>query len=290
MIWQPADGQQISLSTAGRARIIPHMFEPGTSSTAVQTAFWRFWEALGGKIVQGVNIALPPMCPVCRVHVDVNGGVCADCWSNLSFIEPPVCNRLGTPFAYDPGPGIVSPQALAAPPAWNRVRGAVKFDETSRNLVHALKYRDRHEVAPLMARLICRAGADLLADCDFLVPVPLYPFRLWQRRFNQSALLGTHLQRQTGLSSRPDLLQRNRPTRPQVGLDTAGRKQNVRNAFAVPEEQHLVVKGKNCVIIDDVLTTGATAEACSKALLRAGAGRVDVIVFALVLNPSGRHI
>ena len=122
------------------------------------------------------------------------------------------------------------------------------------------------------------------------MPVPLYRLRLWQRRFNQSALLAQHLEAASGVVSCPHLLRRTRPTRAQVGLDFAGRRQNVRGAFSVPDELAFETAGKTCVLVDDVMTTGATAEACTKALLRAGAGRVDVIVFALVLNPAGRHI
>ena len=230
------------------------------------------------------------MCPVCREPIGSNSGICTVCWTTLSFIEEPLCDRLGMPFAYDPGPGIVSSAALAKPPAWGRVRGAVSFDHSARILVHALKYRDQHHTAKLMADLMARAGAELLSDADLLIPVPLYRFRLWQRRFNQSALLARRMQSSSGVLSQPRLLSRTRPTQAQVGLDFASRKKNVRNAFSVPDDLLPEVAGKKCVLIDDVMTTGATAEACTTALLRAGAARVDVIVFALVLNPTGRHI
>ena len=156
--------------------------------------------------------------------------------------------------------------------------------------MHALKYRDQHHTAKLMADLMARAGAELLSDADLLIPVPLYRLRLWQRRFNQSALLARRMQSSSGVLSQPRLLSRTRPTQAQVGLDFASRKKNVRNAFSVPDDLLPEVAGKKCVLIDDVMTTGATAEACTTALLRAGAARVDVIVFALVLNPTGRHI
>ncbi len=227
---------------------------------------------------------------MCRGQLSNHGGVCSNCWPALSFIEAPLCDRLGVPFAYDPGAGIVSPGALARPPAWNRARGAVRFDQNSRKLVHALKYRDRHETATLLASLMLRAGSSLLADADLLIPVPLYRSRLWRRRFNQSALLGANIQNYTGVPMRTDLLRRDRPTRAQVGLDYATRRKNVRNAFSVTEEQRPDLFAKHCVLLDDVLTTGATAEACSKTLLKAGAARVDVIVFALVLNPSQSHM
>ena len=232
----------------------------------------------------------PALCPICKDAVSAERGLCPACWSTLTFIEDPLCDRLGTPFAFDPGPGIVSSPALAKPPVWQRLRAAVKFDETARTLVHDLKYRDHLNLAKLLASLMARAGADLLANADLVVPVPLYRFRLWQRRFNQAALLAAQLAAPDGPRFHPLLLQRTRATRAQVGLDFADRRKNVRNAFLVPDERLSEVTGRRCVLVDDVLTTGATAEACTKALLKAGAERVDVIVFALVLNPSGRHI
>src|SRR5499427_6606839 len=111
------------------------------------------------------------------------------CWSKISFIAPPYCERLGIPFPYDPGPGVLSMEAIADPPAYRRARAAVRYDDVSRKLVHALKYGDRLDLAPTMGRWMARAGRELLADADALVPVPLHWRRQWTRRFNQSALL-----------------------------------------------------------------------------------------------------
>ncbi len=265
------------------------MSKLGAVST-IETGTSRWRNRVQFAATHLANAIFPPLCPICRDHVGSNGGVCTTCWTALSFIEAPLCDRSGLPFAFDPGPGIVSSTALARPPEWNRARGAVKFDDTARTLVHALKYRDQLHTASLMARLMTRAGAQLWHDADVLVPVPLYRLRLWQRRFNQSALLARQIQAYAGVVSNPGLLARTRPTRAQVGLDLASRKRNVRGAFEVPDHLLIEANGKNCVLVDDVMTTGATAEACTKALLKAGAKRVDVIVFALVLSPSERHI
>ena len=129
------------------------------------------------------------MCPACREPVRDAGGLCATCWSRLSFITRPYCERLGIPFAFDPGPGILSMQAIADPPAYARARAAVRFDDVARALVHALKYGDRLDLAPTLGRWMASAGHELLADADALVPVPLHWRRLWARRFNQSAAL-----------------------------------------------------------------------------------------------------
>ena len=153
------------------------------------------FRALFGR---ALDVALPPLCPACREPVGGNG-LCAPCWSKLSLIAPPYCERLGIPFAYDPGPGVLSMQAIADPPAYHRARAAVRYDDIARTLVHALKYGDRLDLAPTMGRWMARAGRELLADADALVPVPLHWRRLWARRFNQSALLAKAIAQESGV-------------------------------------------------------------------------------------------
>jgi ComF family protein len=233
---------------------------------------------------------IPPQCLVCRGDVGEASGLCVACWSKLSFIEAPFCERLATPFPYDQGEDVVSAAALADPPLWDRARSALLFDDTARNLVHALKYRDRHEAGLLMARLMVRAGADIIGTADAIIPVPLYRWRLWRRRYNQSALLAWKICRVTHKAFQPELLRRLRSTRSQTGLDHEERRRNVRNAFIVPEESRLRVAGKSLVLVDDVRTTGATLEACTRALKAAGAAHVDVLTFALVPKPKQLHI
>jgi ComF family protein len=194
------------------------------------------------------------------------------------------------PFPYDPGAGQVSAAALADPPPWTRARSAVAYDDASRPIVQALKYRDRHEAASLMTRLMGRAGTQLLAEADFVVPVPLHPLRLWRRRFNQAALIAQRLCADRPLAFQPLILKRARSTRPQVGLDHQARRKNVRGAFVVDERNQLKVAGRRIVLVDDVMTTGATASACTVALQRAGAASVDILTFALVLEPRRLHI
>jgi ComF family protein len=203
----------------------------------------------------------------------------------LSFITRPYCERLGIPFVYDPGPGILSMEAIAAPPAYHRARAAVRFDEISRALVHALKYADRLDLAPMMGRWIAHAGRELLAEADALVPVPLHWRRLWARRFNQSAMLAAAISSQTGVPVAANALKRVKPTVQQFGLSRTERAANVQGAFRVPPEGKAAVTRRHLVLIDDVLTTGATLDGCARALLRAGAANVDVLVFARVAEP-----
>jgi ComF family protein len=232
-----------------------------------------------------LDIALPPLCAACREPVETSG-LCAACWSKLSFITRPYCERLGIPFQYDPGPGVLSMEAIAAPPAYNRARAAVRFDEISRALVHALKYGDRLDLAPMMGRWISHAGSALLAEADALVPVPLHWRRQWARRFNQSAMLAASVSAQSGVPVATEALKRVKATAQQVGLSRAERASNIQGAFKVPESGRAAVAGRRLVLIDDVLTSGATVDGCARALNRAGAASVDVLVFARVADPG----
>jgi len=230
-----------------------------------------------------LDIALPTLCVACREPV-AGEGVCAECWAKLSFIAPPYCPRLGIPFVYDPGPDLLSMEAIANPPAYARARAAVRYDDVARTLVHALKYQDRTDLAPAMGRWMARAGRELLADADVLVPVPLHWRRGWSRRYNQSGALARVIERQTGVKVASEALRRVRPTQQQIGLSRSQRASNVQGAFKVAPDRGVDIQGRRVVLIDDVLTTGATVDACARALLRARAASVDVLVFARVVD------
>lgn len=232
-----------------------------------------------------LDVALPPLCPACRAPLGDGVGLCASCWSKLSFIEKPFCARLGIPFTYDPGPGLLSMEAIASPPAYERARAAVRYDDIARALVHAFKYGDRLDLAPMLARWMARAGSELTREADALVPVPLHWRRLWSRRFNQSAALAGAIGQSCGVPVLYETLKRIRATPQQVGLSKPQRAENVQGAFRVPPERKAEVAGRRLVLIDDVLTSGATVDTCARALLRAGAKQVDVLVFARVVAP-----
>ena len=245
--------------------------------------------AVRGVFRAALDLALPQLCPACRETV-AGRGLCASCWSKLSFITRPYCERLGSPFVYDPGPGILSMEAIADPPSYNRARAAVRFDEISRALVHSLKYGDRLDLAPMMGGWIAKAGAELLAEADALVPVPLHWRRLWARRFNQSAMLAATISAESGVPIAAGALKRVKATVQQVGLSRAERGDNIQGAFSVPEGGKVAVAGRRLILIDDVLTSGATVEGCARALIRAGAANVDVLVFARVADPGRTSI
>lgn len=234
--------------------------------------------------------ALPPLCPICRDPISDPAALCPACWSRLSFITRPYCERLGIPFAYDPGPGVLSMQAIADPPSYHRARAAVRYDDIARDLVHAFKYGDRLDLAPTLGRWMANAGRELREGADALVPVPLHWRRLWARRFNQSAALSRVIAAEWSVPIVHSALKRVKATAQQVGLSKAERAHNVQGAFRVVPDLTSEIRGRRLVLIDDVLTSGATTDACARALLRAGAERVDALVFARVVDMGLRPI
>lgn len=205
----------------------------------------------------------------------------------MGLIERPFCERLGTPFAADYGAGpLLSPDAIANPPVYARARAVARFDGPARRLVHRLKYGDRLELARTMGAWMARAGEELLVDADLLVPVPLHGWRLARRQFNQSTLLARAISSRCGVPVDPRALRRVKATASQVGLSRTQRGLNLQGAFRVPDDQAMLLTGRAVVLVDDVLTSGATVNAAARALLRGGARRVDVLVFARVLTDS----
>lgn len=233
-----------------------------------------------------LDVGLPPLCPSCRDPVGDGAGLCANCWSKLYPIERPFCEKLGIPFTYDPGPGIYSMQAIADPPAYARARAAVRYDEIARTMVHALKYGDRLDLAPVMARWMARAGSELLANADVVVPVPLHWRRMWARRFNQSATLAKLLAEPYAKPVSYSALKRVKATPQQVGLSKPERAANVQGAFRVDPSGKAEIARRHILLVDDVLTSGATVDSCARALLRAGARQVDVLTFARVVDSA----
>lgn len=239
--------------------------------------------ALGRALV---GIVYPPTCIGCGAATGVAHTLCGRCWGGIRFIERPYCERLGTPFAVDYGMPLLSPAALAEPPVYGRARAVARYDEVARTLVHRLKYADRTDIAPALGGMMARAGAELAAECDVIVPVPLHRWRLWSRRFNQAMALAGHVASAQGRPLDPGCLARVKPTRSQVGLSRPQRGENLQGAFRVPDAARTRLGGRRVLLVDDVITTGATANAASRALLRGGAASVDVLAFARVV-PDG---
>ena len=218
----------------------------------------------------------------------LTSGLPAEAWSKIHFIADPCCTGCGAPFEYDLGGRCAA--CLAQPRAFARARAACLYDDASRDLILKFKHADRTDLARLFSRWIGRAAPDLLAEADAVAPVPLHPTRLLRRRYNQAAEIARPLARAHRLTYLPDALVRARRTDTQGGKSGSGRRRNVAGAFIVPESRRRRVEGRRIVLIDDVLTTGATAEACAKALLKAGARSVDLAVVARVREAANISI
>lgn len=231
----------------------------------------------------------PPVCVHCGAVTGQPDVLCPSCWSRLRPITRPLCPVTGVPFGYDLGEGALSAKAIADPPPFARARSAVVHNQVARTLVSRLKFGDRPELAKFCARLMVAAGQELFAPQEMagptpvLVPVPLHRFRHWQRRYNQSGLLAREVARQCGLTCMEGLVRRTRPTRPQIGLNARQRARNVQGAFAVHGDMLARLKGRPVIIVDDVITTGSTVGAISRALHRAGVAHVDVLSFSRVV-------
>lgn len=229
---------------------------------------------------------LPPRCLSCGVPVGQQGALCADCWKEAAFIEAPWCARCGLPFEVAVEPDAVCGACARREPAYRLARAALRYDDGSRRLILGLKHGDRTDAARPFAQWMARAGRELLTGADLIAPVPLHWTRLVRRRFNQAGLLAQALASMGEAAFAPDLLVRKRRTPTQGGLTARQRALNVRGAFEVNPKRREILAGRHVVLVDDVMTTGATAEACSKALLRGGAARVDVLVLARVVRPG----
>lgn len=225
----------------------------------------------------------PPACLLCDAAIAEADALCATCFGRMRPITAPFCPRLGIPFEVALGPDAVSAEAIADPPPFDRSRSAVVYNEVAGKLVSRLKYGDRPELARFCARLMASAGHELWSTGPVLVPVPLHRFRQFERRYNQSTELARALAKITGLPVDPLLVSRVKPTRQQVGLSADQRQRNVAGAFGARPDALARLGGRGVVIVDDVITTGSTVKAVTRALGKAGVRQIDVISFARVV-------
>ncbi len=234
-----------------------------------------------------LDLVLPPRCLACGATVAAQGRLCAACWRGLTFLAPPWCRICGYPLPHALPDAPLCGSCASEPPAYDRARAALRYDEGSRGLILAFKHADRTDMTPAFGTWLARAGAELLADAELIAPVPLHRWRLLRRGYNQAGFLARAVARATGLPMVPDLLQRIRATRSQQGLSARAREENVTAGAFRPHPWHARrIGGRRILLIDDVMTTGATVAACAKALSRAGASAVDVLTLARVVRDA----
>jgi ComF family protein len=245
----------------------------------------RLLSRVGAGLLNGL---LPPDCPACHQPVERAGLVCADCFRHMRFISDPCCDRCGQPFAGTGfgGAGRICAPCAERPPPWRSARAALVYDEWSRVLVLRLKYADRIDLAPVLAHHMARVGQGLLDRADLLVPVPLHRSRLFHRRYNQAALLAHAVGRIAGVPVLPDALVRARATPPLARLGPASRRDILQGAITIRPSRRTGIENRRIVLVDDVMTTGATTGECARVLCAAGAASVDVLVAARAPDPG----
>jgi ComF family protein len=237
---------------------------------------------LGRLTGKALDLILPPLCLCCEAPVAAHRTLCATCWSSIHFISPPFCAACGAPFEVPMGEGALCGGCIAEPPDFRAARAPMLYDDASRRIVLAFKHADRTHPAPALAAWMHRAGGEFWAEADIIAPVPLHRWRLFRRRYNQAALLALRLGQLAHKTVIVDLLARQRATPIQGHLSRKERQANVKGAFALNPAACADVKDRTVILIDDVLTTGATVNECSKVLLKAGARAVNVLVLARV--------
>ncbi len=230
-----------------------------------------------------VDFALPPRCPICGVTVDADNRFCLPCWQDLDFLNPPWCSTCGKPFAFAQGEGAQCASCLQERPQHDGVRAVVAYDDKSSLLAMRLKYGARLGMAELMGRHLLRFLNEVPSDA-LIIPVPLHRWRIWSRGFNQSALIARTVSRQSGLAMNTNILTRKNATPPLRSMSAKKRQKIVKNAFAISPSRQNDLVGKTIILVDDVYTTGSTANACARRLKEAGAERVLVFCWARVLK------
>lgn len=243
---------------------------------------------LANAISPVLDLVFPPRCPLCGEGISAQTGLCGQCWSELAIPGAPACDSCGRPFPTEIRDGATCAPCLAHPPRHDGIAAATLYNEASRRLVLAFKHGSRIALGPMLARLMA-AKLDFVEPDWLIVPVPLHRWRLWRRGYNQAAILAREIAAMTGARLAPDLLYRKRATPSLGGLGARARARALSGAIAVTPRHANGLSGRNVLLVDDVLTSGATSDACVRVLKSAGAQAVVISCFARVLDEALDH-
>lgn len=227
-----------------------------------------------------IDTVFPPRCGACGAAVEKQGTLCAECWSAISFIAPPLCACCGFPFESELDEGALCGKCIKKAPPYDALRVAFRYEEGSRRQILGMKYYDRTVMVPTFGKWLAQAGKEFTGKADVIMPVPLHPRRLLRRKYNQAGLLAYALAQEVKLPVLPDGLVRKRYTVPQASLPRKERLRNLSGVFEVNPRCREHLQGLNVLLVDDVVTTGATIEACCKALRKAKAEKIYVLALA----------
>lgn len=225
-----------------------------------------------------LDALLPPLCPSCKTAVTRHQALCSACFADMEFLTASLCESCGVPFPLAMPEGTRCAQCVEAAPSFTKARAVCAYNDVSRTLITRLKYADQTQLAPFLGNWMARHGAALIAQSDLIAPVPLHRRRLFSRMFNQSLLIARAVAKETSLPLTPDLLIRRRHTEQQTGKSRLQRRANVKGAFVLNPKHE--IRGQRILLVDDVMTTGATVEACARTLKKTGAAEVYVLTFA----------
>lgn len=229
-----------------------------------------------------LNFIFPPQCPICKTRVQNVHTLCNECFGHIRFISKPYCDKCGRPFEFQITEEYLCGTCLTKKQIFHKARAVFKYDDFSKRLILPFKHSDHIELTALLTNLLFQAGSDLFAEIDILIPVPLHRYRLMKRKYNQAALLAKSLSHRIKKPFATGVLLRVKHTQSQGHMKRTQRQQNVSKAFQVKNNQKII--GKHVLLIDDVMTSGATLNECAKALKKAGAQKISYLTLARVLK------
>ncbi|WP_395333354.1 ComF family protein [Novosphingobium sp. BL-8H] len=241
--------------------------------------------SLAAAFAPVIDLVYPPRCPLCGAAIAAQIGLCPKCWDTLAIPGDPSCATCSRPFAEDIPDGLICAPCMAQPPRHDGIAAATLYNATSRKLILALKHGNRLALAGMMGRFMA-ARLPQVDEAWLVVPVPLHRWRIWHRGYNQAAELGRTIARLRGARLAVDLLERRKATPSLGGLGRKARQRALSGAITIPTRHRQRVQGARIVLVDDVLTSGATSEACVSALKRGGAEQVVIACFARVLDEA----